>query len=176
MTEQELKNMTLSEEDVKESTFFTTGVHKVSITEAAFEKNASEKVFLRIAVKGVEGQEGEAKLWFTGGATPFSVDKIRKIFVHNAEDDEQKQKVRDYFKGMKSLYDLSQLAGKLPGKECWYTVEKTEETYVDQNGDERYRYEKNIWAYEPKLKKKESASEVVADDIPDEVDLSDIPF
>ena len=75
---------------------------------------------------------------------------------------------------MKSLYELSQLVQKLPGKSCWYTVEKTEETYTDNNGDEKHRYERNIWAYEPKLKSK--SGENVVEDIPEEVDLSEIPF
>lgn len=173
MTDEELKNMTLSEEDVKESTYFTQGVHAVTITEAGFEKNPNGKVFLNVKVEGVNGEQGEARLWFTGAATPFSVDKIRKIFIHNAKDDDQKQKVRDFFKNMKSLYEMSQLVQKLPGKSCWYTVEKTEETYTDNNGDEKHRYDRNIWGYEPKPKKK---TDEVIEDIPEEVDLSEIPF
>lgn len=175
MTDEELKNMTLSEEDLKESTYFTEGVHAVTITEADFEKNPNGKVFLNVKVEGVNGEQGSARLWFTGAATPFSVDKIRKIFVHNAKDDEQKQKIRDFFKSMKSLYEMSQLIQKLPGKSCWYTIQKTEETYIDNNGDEKYRYERNIWGYEPKLKSK---SENIAEDIDlsEPVDLSEIPF
>jgi hypothetical protein len=179
MTDEELKNMKLSEEDLKESTYFTEGVHAVTITEASFEKNPNDKVFLNVKVESVNGEQGEARLWFTGAATPFSVDKIRKIFVHNAKDDDQKQKVRDFFKNMKSLYEMSQLVQKLPGKSCWYTIQKTEETYIDNNGDEKYRYERSIWAYEPKLKNKseKSTEDITEDiDISEPVDLSEIPF
>lgn len=62
MTDEELKNMKLSEEDLKESTYFTEGVHAVTITEATFEKNANDKVFLNVKVQGTNGEQGDARL------------------------------------------------------------------------------------------------------------------
>ncbi len=67
--------------------------------------------------------KGDAKLWFTGAATPF-IDKIRKIFWHNAKGDEQKQKIRDYFQIYeKSIWNVS-TNSEVPGKSCWYTIKK----------------------------------------------------
>lgn len=109
--------------------------------------------------------------------------------MHNAENDDDKQKLRDFFKTVTSLYDIAQIKDKLIGKQCWYTVEKSDETYINENGEEKNRYNKNFWGYEPtlnpkkKAEKSEEATKVakVMDYAPEEVsdepiDFSEIPF
>jgi len=185
MTPQELKSVAFSEEDVKEiGGFIREGIHSVTIEKVGFEKNANDKPYLNVEVKDENGNEGAAKIWFTGAAIPYSINTIRTIFVHNASNEEDKEKLRQFFKGLegKSLYELSQFTDKLVGKQAWYSVRKTDETYEDKDGNTKSRYDRSIWGYEPTFKdEKETASKDVALSVEEfeeapEFDLSDIPF
>lgn len=184
MNEEELKSVTFSDDDVKENVFFMQGVHSVIIKKATIDKNKAGKPFIQLDVEGENGEEGSARRWFTGAATPYTIDTIRKIFVHNAKNEDDKQKLRDFFKTVKTLYDIAQIKDRLIGKQCWFTLQKSDDTYIDENGDEKNSYDKNFWGYEPTLKtekkpvkREEPSQDVVLEDVDDSpIDLSEIPF
>ena len=189
MTDEELKQVTFSEEDTKEmGGFIREGIHEVTITKVEFKKNGNGKPFLNVEVKNEDDATGSSKIWFTGNATPYSINTIRTIFVHNAETKEDKDKLRDFFKGVENLYVLSQTVNKLVGKQCWYAVEKTDETYEDDDGNTKHRYDRSVWGYEPNFKnRKLSQDEVLSeakkqdslpteDEVDQPIDLSEIPF
>lgn len=185
MTEEELKKATLSEEDTKAvGGFLNEGVHDVTVKSAKFDKNPNGKVFVEVEVADDSDRKGSAKLWFEGGATPYSLNTIRTIFVHNAETKEDKDKLREFFKAPKSLHVISEVLPKLTGKQCWYSSQKTEETYEANDGSTKHRYENNVWAFEPTLKPRNEESQETShqDNLPDDrdvdepIDLSEIPF
>jgi hypothetical protein len=173
MTEQELKSVTFSEEDLKENSFLGVGVHEVEISAVKFDSSTTGKIFLNVEVEK-DGATGSARLFFSEEAKKYSIDKIRGIFVHNCETDGKKQQIRDFFKTITTLADLNKIIDRLVGKKCWYKNEKTEETYVDRNGDEKYRYNKDIAGYEMKMKVEKNDEPV--DYLDEPVDLSEIPF
>lgn len=180
MTDAELKAATLSEDDTKDvDGFLNEGVHDVVITSARFDKNANGKVFVEVDVVDDSNRKGSAKIWFEGGAIPYSINTIRTIFVHNADSKEDKDKLRAYFKSPKDLYEISQILPKLEGKQCWYSSQKTDETYEAKDGTTKHRYENNVWGFEPTLKPRDERHQDIApseDDLEKEVDLSEIPF
>ncbi len=52
----------------------------------------------------------------------------------------RKQKIRDFFKSMKSLYEMSSTNPEVARKILLVHNPKTEEYYyIDNNGDEKYR-------------------------------------
>lgn len=182
MTDQELKSVTLSDDDLKEpEPFFKEGVHRVVIDSAKFEKNQDGKIFLEVKVIGEENQKADARLWFTEKARPYSIDTIRKIFVHNAADDSAKDKIRTAIAMIKSLAELNAILPKLAGKECWYSIKKLDNTYIDRNGNEKNSYDKNLTSYKPTESNKnatEKQDDITPsnDEVDKPVDLNDIPF
>lgn len=169
MTEQELKSVTFSEEDLMENSFLGIGVHEVKITDMKFDKSSTGKIYLSVDVEK-DGASGNARLFFSDEAKKYSIDKVRSIFVHNCESEEDKQKIREFFKTIADLSDLNKIISKLVGKSCWYKNEKLEETYVDKNGDEKHRYNKDIAGYEMKIKSSDKSN------LGEPIDLSEIPF
>lgn len=171
-----MKAIIINQEDLAEPTsqYFGAGVHEATITAVLAEKSNSGTPYLEFAVAKGEA-EGSAKLYLSEGALKYTIDRIRKIAVHNTDED-KKDATRELFNSIKNAADLYSIAKKLEGKQCWYTVKKTDETYVNKDGDVKYRYETNIWGYEPTLKEKET-SEPTAEDIDgEEINLDEIPF
>ena len=59
MTDEELKQVTFSEEDTKEmGGFIREGIHEVTITKVEFKKNGNGKPFLNVEVKNEDDATG----------------------------------------------------------------------------------------------------------------------
>ncbi len=77
--------MKLSEEDLKSRHIFTEGVHAVTITEATFEKNANDEVFLNVKVQGTTANKAMHDYGLLVRQRLFLLLINCKIFAHNAK-------------------------------------------------------------------------------------------
>ena len=158
--------------------YFEEGIHKVTIKSVTGDTNPSGKEYFEFNVVGENGEEGSARLWWTEKAMQRSFNTIRTLFVHNTVE-ANRDKVRAAIDATNNTDELLKLASAgLKGKEAWYQVEKTDQTYVNGNGEVRYSYNRNIYGYEPKPRKM-TAEELIADfktgdNTP--VDPNEIPF
>lgn len=150
--------MKLNDDMKKEisNNYFSEGVHKVKIGSVHFVTD-NGKEYAEFLVVGDEGQEGTARVYFTEKAATYSFNTIRGIFVHNSPES-SKDKTRDAINAIEDTETLEKQCQKLIGKECWYMVQKSDQTYVNNNGETKNSYNKNIYHYEPKMK--ESAPDV----------------
>ena len=62
---------------------------------------------------------------------------------------------------------------KLDGYEAWFTVYQSDRTYTNAQGETRHSYDRNIYGYEPKLKK--TTIEDLMGPV-EKVSTDDIPF
>lgn len=194
-----LKAFKITEEDLVEQNFFREGVHEVIITSAEFFETDDKKIFLELKLTGSNDEEGSTRLYFTEDAKKISLDTIRKILVHNASDDETKDKIREAYKKITNLAQLNPFALRLVDKQAWLKIEKSDKTYTSkETGEIKHSYNRNIYGFEPKMKAAPSESktdtqnntaskptaeqisqvEAVVDALPeqDDIDLTDIPF
>ena len=98
---------------------------------------------------------------------------LQGIAVHNAKDDAQKDKIRQFFVGDFNDEKVQKVLDKLTGYEAWLTVYQSDRTYTNAQGETRHSYDHNIYGYEPKPKKttiEDIMGPVTA------VDTDDIPF
>ena len=190
-----LKTFKITEEDLVEQNFFREGVHEVIITSAEFFETDDKKIYLELGIMGSNDEQDTARLYFTDGAKKISIDTIRKILVHNAPDDETKDKIREAYKKITNLAQLNPFALRLVDKQAWLKIEKSDKT---ETGEIKHSYNRNIYGFEPKMKAVPSESkintqdntvskptaeqvaqvEAVVDALPeqDDIDLTDIPF
>lgn len=193
-----LKAFKITEDDLVEQNFFREGVHEVMITSAEFFETDDKKIFLELNIIGSNDEQDTARLYFTEGAKKISLDTIRKILVHNASDDETKDKIREAYKKVTSLAQLVPFTLKLVDKQAWYKVEKSDKTYTSkETGEIKTSYNRNIYGFEPRMKsvtpaateaKAEPVTQPTSDQtaavesavgaLPaqDDIDLTDIPF
>lgn len=87
MTQEELKSITITPEETKESGYFEFGVHEVKITKIKIDKQ-DNKPYAEIFV-GNNSSEDRARLWLhTPDTRRISIDTVRKILVHNQENED----------------------------------------------------------------------------------------
>lgn len=128
------------------------GVNNVKLVGATASETPEGKEFLALTVSNGE-VEAEARVWFTGKASPYSLQTIQQIVVHSAsEADKEKARM-----GVQTVADLDALADLLNkmcvGAELWVTVYyDPSRTYVNQNGETKRSINTNVYGYEPKLK------------------------
>jgi hypothetical protein len=163
------------EHKAEQGQFFGEGIHKVSIVDVTGGVNDNEKEFIEFTVEGENGEEGNARMWFTTDkAIKFTFNTIRAIFVHNALE-AKKDAAREMINGVKNSEEMVALCKKvLIGKEAFYQVEKSDYVYTNQAGEQKTGYNRNLYGYEPKPKEKtaldtltEGAIDLNAEDIPD---------
>lgn len=193
-----LKTFKITEEDLVEQNFFREGVHEVIITSAEFFETDDKKVYLELGIMGSNDEQDTARLYFTEGAKKISLDTIRKILVHNAPDDETKDKIREAYKKITNLAQLHPFALRLVDKQAWLKIEKSDKTYTSkETGEIKHSYNRNIYGFEPRMKpttqptneakteavpqpaqEQTAAVEAVVGELPaqDNIDLTDIPF
>lgn len=154
--------------------YFSEGVHKVTITGVDIGVNDNDKEYIEFTVAGENGEEGNARMWFTtDNAIKFTFNTIRSIFVHNAKDG-KKDEARDMVNNVKNSDELATLCDKmLIGKEAWYMVEKSDYKYTNAAGEEKQGYNRNLYGYEPKMKPTTvedilpGSQELTGDEVPD---------
>jgi|GEM_PF-1308175 hypothetical protein len=194
-----MKIFKITEEDLVEQNFFREGVHEVIITSAEFFETDDQKIYLELGIMGSNDEQDTARLYFTDGAKKISLDTIRKILVHNAPDEETKDKIREAYKKITNLAQLNPFVLRLVDKQAWLKIEKSDKTYTSkETGEIKHSYNRNIYGFEPKMKTTPSESktntqgntvskptaeqvaqvEAAVDALPeqDDIDLTDIPF
>lgn len=136
------------------NTFFEEGVHKVKITKIERGETDNGKEFMEFSVKGEGDKEDSTRVWFTtDAAIGFSFSIIRGIFVHNAPAD-KKDEIRASVDALKNTTDLEKACKVLIGKEAWFTVyQDPSRTYINDKGETKNSYNKNIYGYEPSPRK-----------------------
>jgi hypothetical protein len=90
-------------------------------------------------------------MFFTEKANKITISTIRRILVHNAEDENKKQEIRIKFQTVTSLLDLKAFVMDLIGKQAWLKIEKSDRTYIDNDGNEKFSYNRNLYGYEPEM-------------------------
>lgn len=137
--------------------YFEQGVHQVRISTVQLGTTDSGKEFLEFGVVGMtddDEREDSVRFWFSSpGAINFSFNRIREIFVHNADED-KKDATRTKFDAIADTEKLESACVKvLTGKEAWLSVyENKDRPYQNANGDTKYSFDKNLTGYEPKPK------------------------
>lgn len=174
MTNEELKNITISPEEIRETTYFEFGTHEVTISKVKIGKH-EDKPFADISVEN-DVAEDRARLWLhTPDTRRISIDTVRKILIHNQENEEIKQKIREKFQQIKNLADFAALLEKIVGCAAWFKVSEDENRSYEKDGEIKKSINRRIYGYKPKdAQKVEQKDEV--EELSDEVDLSDIPF
>ena len=176
MTNEELKNITISPEETRENTYFEFGTHEVTISKVKIGKH-EDKPFADISVEN-DSAEDRARLWLhTPDTRRISIDTVRKILIHNQADEDIKQKIREKFQQIKNLADFVALLEKTVGCAAWFKVSEDETRSYEKNGEVKKSINRRIYGYQPKDSQKakvEQKDEV--EELSDEVDLSDIPL
>lgn len=167
-------NFKMTDNDYTEqSKYFEEGVHKVKIAGAIMDKMDDGREYVEIGVEGSEGETAEVRMWLhSEKAFKFTMRTLQGIAVHNAKDDTQKDKIRQFFVGDFDDAKIKKVLEKLDGYEAWFTVYQSDRTYTNAQGETRHSYDRNIYGYEPKLKKTTiedlmgPAEKVSTDDVP----------
>ena len=130
------------------------GINVVKLVGATANENKDGKEFLEVTVANAAGLEDTAKFWFTGGASPYSLQKVQQIVVHSAKTDSAKEQAREAVQAIKDLDALaSMLNSKCVGAEAWLTkYYDPSRTYQNQNGDTKRSINTELTGYEPVLK------------------------
>ena len=183
MTQEELKSITIAPEETKESGYFEFGVHEVKIVKTKIDKH-DNKPYAKIFVKN-DSVEDRARLWLhTPDTRRISIDTVRRILVHNQENEDIKQKICEKIQQIKNLADFAALLEKTVGCTAWFKVSEDEDRTYEKDGKVKKSINRRIYGYEPKpdvpkaqAETKSEAQEPEAPENFDEpVDLSDIPF
>lgn len=183
MTQEELKNIVITPEETKESGYFEFGVHEVKIVKTKIDKH-DDKPYAEIFVEN-DSAEDRARLWLhTPDTRRISIDTVRRILVHNQEDENIKQKIREKIQQIKNLADFVALLEKTVGCTAWFKVSEDEDRTYEKDGKVKKSINRRIYGYEPKSDtsktQAETKSETQEPEAPENfdepVDLSDIPF
>lgn len=192
MTQEELKNITITPEETKESGYFEFGVHEIKIAKVKIDKH-DNKPYAEIFVEN-DSAEDRARLWLhTPDTRRISIDTVRKILVHNQEDENIKQKIREKIQQIKNLADFAALLEKTVGCTAWFKVSEDEDRTYEKDGKVKKSINRRIYGYEPKSDTSKAQAETksqvkaveadengtthyVDDNYDEPVDLSDIPF
>lgn len=147
------------------------GVSEVVLVGAVSGQTEAGKDYLELTVADQNGLEDSARVWFTGGASPYSFQTIRQIVVHSASSDSDKEKARMAVEKCEDTDELAELLNKkCVGKQLWFTkYYDPTRTYQNNNGDVKRSINNSIYGYEPKLKPElmpEGQEPVKAEDFP----------
>jgi len=148
-----LKTARIKPEDLVEDEYFGQGVHEVIISNAEFFKDdKNDKIYLDVDVADEQNiRKAQVRMFFTEKANKITISTIRRILVHNAEDENKKQEIRIKFQTVTSLLDLKAFVMDLIGKQAWLKIEKSDRTYIDNDGNEKFSYNRNLYGYEPEM-------------------------
>lgn len=135
--------------------YFEEGVHKVKIQAVTLGKTSAPdfKEYMQFDVVGEEGQEDQARIWFTTDkAINYSFNIVRGIFVHNAPES-KKESARKAVDAITDTQELEKAAQSLLGKEAWFSVYKNpNRLYTAKDGTQKPSIDRNITGYEPKAR------------------------
>jgi len=171
--------VSITDEDMapRNSNYFDEGVHEVMIVKAERGRTDSGKDYVEFTVEGQGGESGTARLWFTTeAASNYALSILAGIAVHNKKTEEDKNKVRTAFKDIKDTDVIDdKFLKKFEQMDAWYTVQQSDRQYINNKGETKYSYDKNIYGYEPKLKSRPVTADQLKS-VSEPVDNDDIPF
>ena len=183
MTQEELKSVTITPEETRESGYFEFGVHEVRIAKTKIDKH-DNKPYAEIFVEN-ESAEDRARLWLhTPDTRRISIDTVRRILVHNQENEDIKQKIREKIQQIKNLADFAAILEKTVGCTAWFKVSEDEDRTYEKDGKVKKSINRRIYGYEPKSETSKTQTEAkpetqepeTPENFDEPVDLSDIPF
>lgn len=183
MAQEELKSITITPEETKESEYFEFGVHEVKITKIKIDKQ-DNKPYTEIFVEN-DSSEDRARLWLhTPDTCRISIDTVRKILIQNQADEDIKQKIREKIQQIKNLADSAAILEKTVGCTAWFKVSEDEDRTYEKDGKVKKSINRRIYGYKPKFEPSEEQVEAKAentesetvDNFDEPVDLSNIPF
>lgn len=136
-------------DDFKERIPF--GVSEVTLVGATAGQTDDGKDFIELTVADKTGTEDNARVWFTGGASPYSFQTIRQIVVHTASEAD-KEKARMSVENCKDTDDLADLLNtKCLGKQLWFTkFYSPDRTYTNSQGETKRSIDNKVYGYLPK--------------------------
>lgn len=128
------------------------GVSEVTLVGAVAGETEAGKDYLEIIVADKDGTEDSARVWFTGGASPYSFQTVRQIVVHTAKSDADKEKARMAVENTKNTDELAELINsKCEGKQLWFTkFYSPDRTYTNSNGETKRSIDSRVYGYLPK--------------------------
>ena len=181
MTQEELKSVTITPEETRESGYFEFGVHEVKIIKTKIDKH-DNRPYAEIFVEN-DLAEDRARLWLhTPDTRRISIDTVRRILVHNQENEDIKQKIREKIQQIKNLADFAALLEKTVGCTAWFKVSEDEDRTYEKDGKVKKSINRRIYGYKPKAEELKAQAEVktetteIPENFDEPVDLSDIPF
>lgn len=126
------------------------GVSEVILVGATAGETQDGKDFLELTVADKNGTEDSARVWFTGGASPYSFQTIRQIVVHTAPEAD-KEKARMAVENTKNTDELADLLNKnCEGKQLWFSkFYDPTRTYTNDRGTFK-SINSRIYGYRPK--------------------------
>lgn len=143
-------NISMTQDDYKTANYFTEGVHKVKIDGGLLDKMDDGREYIEIGVVGDDGEEDNVRFWLhTEASAKYTIRTLQGIAVHNAKEDD-KEKVRQFFTGEFDDKKIRAVLDKLEGKEAWYSLQKSNRTYQNAQGETKHSYDRNLTGYEPK--------------------------
>lgn len=155
------------------------GVNIVKLLGATAGETAAGKDYIELTVQNADGIEDNARVWFTGGASPYSYQTIQQIVVHHAKTDADKEKARLAVEKCQDSDELANLLNsKCEGAELWLTkYYDPSRTYMNASGETKKSINTSIYGYEPKLKPElmPKTDEVTPANGSQEVTLDNIP-
>lgn len=129
------------------------GVHEVQFVGASAGETEANKDYIDVTVADASGVEERVRVWFTGGASPYSFQTLRQIAVHTAKTDDAKEKARMAVENTKNTDELANLLNKnCVGGSLWFTKYYDPSRTYDSNGQTRRSINTNVYGYEPKPK------------------------
>jgi hypothetical protein len=140
--------------DVERKEYLPFGVNDVKLVGATAGETESSKDFIELTVANADGVEDNARVWFTGGASPYSFQTIKQIVVHSAKTDADKEKARMAIENTVDTDEMVDLLNKrCVGGQLWVTkyLDPTR-TYSNSAGEVKQSINTSIYGYEPKLK------------------------
>lgn len=129
------------------------GVSEVKLVGVTAGETEAGKDFVEVTVANDAGVEDSARVWFVGGASPYSFQTLRQIVVHTASEAD-KEKARMAVEKTKDNDELAALMNKqCIGKQLWFSkYYSRDRTYTTSDGDIRSSIDSSVYGYEPKLK------------------------
>lgn len=157
--------------------WFELGVYEVYIQGVTVgESPNTNSKYLEFALLGPDDQEGTARLYLTEMAAPYTRNTLAQISVHNADTEEAKQKVRDYFRVITDPASLadSKLLAKFKDKQAWIDVYEDDKSPKSNGG---FYTRTKLTSYEPKHREPSKSAQIddlLSNSTP--VDDDDVPF
>lgn len=188
MSQEELKQVVITEKELAEPCYFDLGIHEVEIAGVEITKTDNGKFYAEVAVAGSDGRKDKVRLWLhTPDTRRISIDTVRRVLVHKQTDGAMKQAVRDRFKEIRNLADFAVFLKKMTGCGAWLELSKDpERTYQNNRGEMVPSINRRLFAYKPNPQKADPKIKAIEadtdgtihydEDMSGEVDLSDIPF